>query len=226
MAKVKTEKPTYTRADVDRIMEDYNGAFRRQCDDYRQRLASTENECARAEANLKASSAFLECKLGNAQQALSRSDDLLRQNRRRQKIAAIVAAMILWLSLGVIGVGFDQAHYRATHPMADIVELRQSVSEHGVVSAIFGPIYSILSFLHSGWGYYGWSLSTTPMTTSIPPCQPGAILTWDNAKGIIRCATDAVTGATGLSLGAPSNGNFHSVSGERLVWGDAKKDAK
>lgn len=70
------------------------------------------------------------------------------------KIALIVT---IWLSTGIIGVGFDNAYYQRKFSAS--CNGREELGR-AILSAYAGPIDLVTAFLLSGFGRYGWSLSS------------------------------------------------------------------
>lgn len=67
---------------------------------------------------------------------------------------SVLAIIMLWLAIGLIGSGFSNAYFTNKYKLCDgIRELG-----HSLVFAIGGPANLFVSFLFSGFGEYGWTL--------------------------------------------------------------------
>lgn len=80
--------------------------------------------------------------------------------------------VVIWIGCGIGGSGFSNAHFRAKYP--DLYSSRAYAKREGRgemgMSCLFGPIGLIGSFLWTGFGSDGWTLSTEP--TANPSVKP------------------------------------------------------
>lgn len=84
--------------------------------------------------------------------------------------AAIIA--VIWFGCGIAGSGFSNAHFRAEYPSLyrdGALAKREGRGLMGM-SCLFGPISLVATYLWTGFGSDGWTLSTEP--TPYPQVKP------------------------------------------------------
>ena len=65
--------------------------------------------------------------------------------------------ILFWLALGVIGAGFSHAQEKRRWP--EIYRGREELGSN-LIFAIGGPLALLVCFAATGFGKYGWTLST------------------------------------------------------------------
>jgi len=65
--------------------------------------------------------------------------------------------VVMWIFCGILGAGFQNAYFQLKF---ELCEGRRELGNALAMNVVIGPIGLFTSYLISGFGEYGWSLST------------------------------------------------------------------